>query len=253
MTTMTLMDQLAISPICNPEFSLEEALRAYANLGFKHFEIHNAPGVGAKFLPDGDVPGFLALARKHGMDYTSFHLPVVKDEASFRAALEAARQAERLGCEALLFRAPTVEAYGEWLPRFLDETDGLKPFVVVTNHKNTAISNLDDYREVLQRVDDSRLRCLLEVGHFHAVGIRWEEGYELLKGKVGLVHIKDIKDGSSVPYGQGEVDFGKLLRTLADDGYRGRIVVELEGNQDEGSTEQLAAAVEHLKSCAVRS
>ncbi|MGQ9730064.1 MAG: hypothetical protein ACUVX8_02205 [Candidatus Zipacnadales bacterium] len=52
--------------------------------------------------------------------------------------------------------------------------------------------------EVFAAGGDSRLKCPLEVGQFHTVGISWSEAYDALVGRFELVHIKD-QTGSLPP------------------------------------------------------
>jgi sugar phosphate isomerase/epimerase len=110
----------------------------------------------------------------------------------------------------------------------LDE-EQIRVTPVVQNHRGTAISTLEDYQEVFLLIDnDPRLKAVLEVGHFHRVGVPWRRGWEYLSGRIALIHINEIHDGKSVPYGTGEVDFAGLLRQIKATNYQGEIVVELE-------------------------
>lgn len=89
-------------------------------------------------------------------------------------------------------------------------------------------ASLADYREVIDGIGDPRMKDLLEVGHFQMAGIPWEEGYELLKGSVALVHVKDMIGSQPVEFGTGEVDLPKLWATMRDAGYTGDFVIEME-------------------------
>jgi sugar phosphate isomerase/epimerase len=99
----------------------------------------------------------------------------------------------------------------------------------VQNHRGTAISTLEDYQEVFDSLDnDPRLKAVLEVGHFHRVGVSWQTGWEFLFDRIALIHVNDIRDGKSVHYGTGEVDFAALMQKIKTSNYTGEIVVELE-------------------------
>jgi len=87
---------------------------------------------------------------------------------------------------------------------------------------------LADFRQVLDAIDDPRMKAILEVGHFQRVGANWRDGWDLLGARLALIHVNDIRDGRSVPFGTGEVDFAGLMKQVRQKGYAGNIVVELE-------------------------
>ena len=230
---MTRIDpsQFVASPACLPKLTLEEILPAYAQLGFSKFEAFS--GWCKSHLDISQDPGpALALARRHGFTFTSFHLPpVTSDDASLASALRAACFAQALGVSVMLYKADTRENYIRRAKPFLDALTQEKITVtpVLQNHKGTAISTLEDFREVITGINDRRMKTLLEVGHFQRAGFHWTQGYELLKGSLALVHVNDIDEANnSVPFGTGRVDFPGLFDQLARDNYPGNIVIELE-------------------------
>ena len=92
--------------------------------------------------------------------------------------------------------------------------------------------------------------------HFARAGIHWRDGYDLLGESIALVHINEIDGaGQSVPFGTGKVDFAGLFRYLADKGYDGEVVVELElATRDtdvERTVVELKNALAHLRACGV--
>jgi sugar phosphate isomerase/epimerase len=135
----------------------------------------------------------------------------------------------------------------EAAPAVLEEASRLGATVVLQNHAGTAIESAADYATLFDRIGDPRLGGTLEVGHFLKAGIRWEEGYDALRGRVSLVHLKDMRDRESVEYGEGEVDFGALFRRLKADGYRGPLVIEYESNDMTARPPGGARAVRHLR------
>ena len=93
-------------------------------------------------------------------------------------------------------------------------------------------TNQFDYRQVLDGIDDPRMQAVLEVGHFHSAGVRWQDGYDLLAGRIALVHIKDQVGPKPVPFGTGEIDLPEIFERLSADGYAGDVVVEMELEAD---------------------
>ena len=226
------VDQLVSSPACIPQMTLEEILPVYADLGFRKFEAFSG-WCRSHLKIDQDPAGYVDLARQHGLSYTSFHLPPIGDdfEATLDQAIRAARFGQAIGADVVLYKANTRENYVKGARPFLDALDqqGIRVTPVLQNHKGTPITTLDDFREVIDGINDPRMKTLLEVGHFQRAGVSWRQGYDLLAGSIALVHINEIDPaGKSVPYGTGIVDFRGLFEQLAQDGYRGNIVVELE-------------------------
>jgi sugar phosphate isomerase/epimerase len=242
------MFTIAVSPCSNPELTLEEALQAYSGLGYRRFELFTSWAKSA-VDPTRDPAELLALAARHGFAFSSIHLPPMDDDLDASVA-RAARMAEfgsRLGCRVALVKAATRANHIAGGPRLLDAIEHLPILPVLQNHAGTAISTLDDYREVLAGVADERMKCTLEVGHFHTVGVSWEEGYGLLQGRLELVHIKDQIGPQSVPFGTGEIDLAGLLPRLAADGYGGDVVIEMEVEDRENTLAYLREALAYVK------
>jgi sugar phosphate isomerase/epimerase len=242
-----LRGRLAVSPCSNPEWDLDSVLAAYAEIGFRKFEVFTSWCKSA--FDVGRDPGFyLRMGRKHGMTFSSLHLPPVDGSApeQFAPAVAAARFAAALGVKVVLFKAKSRPAYVQAARPFLDAIQGLPVTPVLQNHKGTPITTLEDFREVLAGIGDPRLKALLEVGHFHSVGVSWRAGWELLKDRLALVHIKDQVGAQSVPFGTGEVDLMGLLRHLDATGYAGDLVVEMETSDQENRVRYLREAFAYL-------
>ena len=252
MTTTDMMDRLVASPCCNPELGLEPALEAYAGIGFRKFEVFTS-WVASAFDIDGDPHAYRALGERYAIRFTSFHLPPVDDnDASIARAIETARLAKAVGAEVVLFKATTRPNYIRAAGPFLDAAADLGLTPVLQNHAGTAISTLGDFREVIDGIGDGRMHALLEVGHFHSVGVSWREGYDLLGDRIALVHVKDQVGRQSVPFGTGEVDLAGLFRHMRSVDYAGHFVVEMEVTVRENTLAYLAEAVDYiLTTCAV--
>jgi len=242
------MFSIAVSPCSNPEMTLEEALAAYAKLGYRRFEMFTG---WAKSSADfhADPQPCLDAAARHGFAYCCIHLPALTEdvEASVAEAALAARFGAAIGCRCAIVKAKTRDDFAAGTRRLLDAIDDLPITPVLQNHKGTAITTLDDYREVLDRVADERLRCLLEVGHFHSVGVSWSEGYAALEGRIAHVHVKDQVGTQSVPFGTGEIDLPGLLARLVADGYDGDVVVEMEVADKQNTLRYLGDALAYIQ------
>lgn len=245
---MLKKSQLTASPACIPSMKIEELLETYSEMGFTNFEIFT-DWVESAFDWNKDPAYYLKLGQKYGIKFTSLHLPKVSQEesGSLEESVKAAVFAEALGVEVVIFKAKTIEDYIEFAGEFLDRIGGLSVKTVFTNHAGTAVSSLEDCIKVTEGVGDERLKALLEVGHFHVSGVKWSEGYEYEKGRVELVHIKDIIGKESVEYGTGEVDLPGLFNTLDQDGYQGQFVVEVEKKPVEVAKEHLIKGLNYFE------
>jgi sugar phosphate isomerase/epimerase len=242
------MERLVASPCSAPKWTLDEVMAAHAELGFRKYEAFTG-WVASALDVSADPAAYVETAERHGMRYTSFHLPAVDGEdfdASLAAAIEAAKFAKAVGAGIVLFKAKARPAYVRAAPAMLDACEELGLTAVVQNHKGSPLNDVAGVREVLEGAADERLEALLEVGHFHQAGVTWDEAYDYLRGRVALVHVKDIARGEPVGFGEGEIDFAALVAALKADGYAGDYVVELEGKCWDDPKRYLCEAVELL-------
>ena len=242
----TSISQLAASPCSTPKLGLEEFLAANAKLGFGKFEIFTG-WAGAAFDIDGDPQSYVNLAAAHGMRFSSLHLPPIGEDLDITRAVAAARFAAAVGAPIVLYKAAGRDAYIAAAGAFLEAVDDLPVTPVIQNHFGTPVTSLDDFRAVLDGIGDPRMKALLEVGHFHAAGVRWPDGAELLAGRIAMVHVKDMIDRQSVPFGTGEVDLPGLFEHMSATGYTGDYVLEMEVADKENTLTYVGEAIEYLR------
>jgi sugar phosphate isomerase/epimerase len=242
------LDDFVVSSCSLPQHDLPSILGLCREIGYRSFEVFTS---WAKSSIDYhlDPAPFRDEFERRGMRVHSFHLPPIGDdiEGTLRESLSACRFAKALGAEIVLYKANTRPNYVAAGKRFLDGACGLGLTPVLQNHAGTAVSTLADFREVLDGIGDDRLQALLEVGHFHSVGVGWKEAYEQLHDRVALVHIKDQIGRRSVPFGTGEIDLPGLFARLQEDGYRGKIVIEMEVEDAENTPQYLADALRYVQ------
>ena len=240
--------RVSVSPCSNPEMTLEEALAAYGRLGYERLEMFTSWAKSAANVERGPAE-YLEAAERHGFAYSSIHLPPFEEDlkASLARAAETCRFGAALGCRVAIVKATSRQNHIAGAPLLLEAIEGLPITPVLQNHAGTAISTLDDYREVLDGIGDPRMKCTLEVGHFHSVGVQWPQGYDLLAGRIELVHIKDQIGSQSVPFGTGEIDLPGLLARLIEDGYEGDVVVEMEVEDRENTLQYLGDALAYVR------
>lgn len=224
------------------------ALRAYRALGYRKFEVFTGWARSAVSIEE-DPEAYRRLADGIGMRLSSFHLPPIDPEGfetSLERAVKATCFAMELGATHVIFKAADRPTYIRAAGAYLDAIEGLPVTPVLQNHSGTAISTLEDFREVVQGIADERMRSLLEVGHFHRVGVSWKQAYSQLESSVALVHLKDMQGDDSVAFGSGEIDLKGLFARLFEDGYAGDFVVEMEARTGVDNLRLLGETVKFL-------
>lgn len=241
-------ENLVVSPCSNPELGLDEALDAYSRLGYQKFEVFTG-WVKSGFDIDCPPEFYRQKGRRYGMRFKSMHLPAIGNDidGTLAKAVQGARFAEAIGADVVLYKATSRPNYIKAAKRFLDAIEEVGVTPVLQNHAGTAISTLGDFEEVLQGIDDGRMKALLEVGHFHSVGVSWKQGYDLLREKIALIHIKDQVGRQSVPFGMGEIDLPGLFRHMDSVGYAGDYVIEMEVADKEHTLTYLAQAMKYME------
>ncbi len=242
------MGNIAVSPCSNPEMALNEALKSYAALGYRKFEVFTG-WANSRFDLEKPPEFYLNKGRQYGMEFSSMHLPPIEQdiEAGVANAVEATRFAAAIGACVVLFKAATAEGYIRAAPPYLDAIEGLNVTAVLQNHAGTAISTLEDYARVIEGIGDARMKTTLEVGHFHSVGVSWRQGCDLLAETIALVHIKDQIGRQPVPFGTGKIDLPGLFSHMNSAGYTGDFVVEMELRDAENTLECLGQAARYLQ------
>ena len=243
------MIQLAISSCSMPQMELEPLLQLARECGYSHFELFSDWAVSRVSPRDDDAAQLRALGRSHGVAFCALHLPKVRLETlndDINNARAAARLAREVGAPIVLYKAADLNSYRASAPLLLPEFERLGLTPVVTNHCGTAFETPAQLLEILDAVGDGRLQTLLEVGHFHSVGIGWRDALEALGASVAHVHIKDQIGAQSVPFGEGEIDLRGLFDALAARDYNGSVVIEMEVADAQNTPRYLKAAREYL-------
>ena len=98
--------RLAVSPCSTPELTLEEALKAFGDIGFRRFEMFTAWAKSA-IDADADPEPVRRLLDQHGFRLSSMHLPSLTEDldASLEEAVRTCRLASELDCPVAIFKA----------------------------------------------------------------------------------------------------------------------------------------------------
>ncbi len=114
------------------------------------------------------------------------------------------------------------------------------------NHRGNLLENIEDYRRILPELPD-RAKVLMDTGHLLSAGVDVRAFAEAFADRTGLVHLRDQKGETPVPFGEGDLPFEDVIGLLKDAGYRGELVVELENVTWGEPAEACAVAREYVE------
>ncbi|MBN1670953.1 MAG: sugar phosphate isomerase/epimerase [Kiritimatiellae bacterium] len=234
-----------------PTLDLETVLSEYARIGFRKLEVWTM-WAASKLDIDADPATYVAQAERHRMCFPVAHLPLVRrgKAETLDRAIRSARFAAAVGARIVSFKADTIETYIETASRMLDAAEETGITVVVQNHQRSAVETLEQTRALHEGIADSRMKALLEVGHFHIYGVGWKDAWDCLGERVVHVHVWDRIGEKAVPFGTGEIDLPGLFRYADSVGYAGDFLLEMEVGDDAAAVRFLADAFEYVRGIA---
>ncbi len=144
-------------------------------------------------------------------------------------------QARALGCRRVKFTgARRGEAGG--LENVIDALKALAPaaeemdvLVLVENHANNNIENVEDYDQIFDAVPSSHVGMCLDMGHFDGAGVNNMEIVGRFYDRILHIDLKDtIEFGTykTVNFGEGVTDFHGIVSKMIEHGYTGYLVIE---------------------------
>jgi sugar phosphate isomerase/epimerase len=91
------------------------------------------------------------------------------------------------------------------------------------------VDTMDRFAELHRAVGHPAFGLTLDVGHLHCLGEPVAETFRRWKDVLWNVHLEDMRRGvhDHLMFGEGEMDFGAVLRGLHEVGYAGGAFVEL--------------------------
>jgi len=91
------------------------------------------------------------------------------------------------------------------------------------------IDSMTRYAELFDRVRHTHFGLTLDIGHLHCLSEPIGPTLRRWKHVLWNVHIEDMRRGvhEHLMFGEGEIDFGQVMRTLHEIGYAGVVGVEL--------------------------
>jgi L-ribulose-5-phosphate 3-epimerase len=92
------------------------------------------------------------------------------------------------------------------------------------------IDTMTRFTELHERIGQPFFGLTIDIGHLHCQGeLPIGEHLRRWRDRLWNVHIEDMRRGvhDHLMFGEGEIDFGEVLRVLAEIGYEGGVHVEL--------------------------
>jgi sugar phosphate isomerase/epimerase len=111
------------------------------------------------------------------------------------------------------------------------------------------LETMDRYAELFEKVNHPRFGLTLDVGHLHCLNEPIGPTIRRWKHVLWNVHIEDMRRGvhEHLMFGDGEIDFAEVLRSLREIDYRGGVFVELSRHSHD-AVETARKALAFLKS-----
>lgn len=244
---------LVFSPTLCPDLLLPEVLDLAKAAGFSRIELFRVYTESTPVHRDWSVPMVRTAIADAGLALSGFNIRNLtgrKADSDERNLAYNLRQLEwdihlgrALGINTLNAKggARTDEALADLIEGVNTLLDNIPDIALnLGNHKGNRLQGLADFQAVLPELPE-RARVLLDTGHLLSVSEPIMPFAEALAERIGLVHLRDQQGEKPVPFGEGNLPFAELFELLADSGYDGPVVIELE---EVDWDEPLSAAIE---------
>lgn len=244
--------KLAFSSLGCAEKSFSETVELAARLGYEGVELRGANGTMDLWESEEFAPENLPKLKQHLKDAkvaltdigTSVNFSSCTKEGARKSLMEAQRFAE-IAAE---LRTPYIRIFGGKVPEGISReecekwvADGCALLGEVMKFYDVMplLETHDDFstgasvRRVLDLAGQENLGVLWDILHPYRWGEKPEETWELLKGRVRHVHVKDAntfdRDGFDIALvGEGKLPVRWILKTLEENSYDGYLSLEWE-------------------------
>lgn len=240
------------------KFSLSEAIKKIAGLGFGGIEIMgDRPHL---YPPDYDKNKTGKLKKRikeHGLKITninSFTLFAVGDtylpswiepepgarEIRIRHTLDSIRLAAELGCTNISVppggplsdtsRSEAISLFHQGLEKVIPLAESLAIKILIEPEPNLLIERAAEFKSFIRDVRSPALGLNFDIGHFFCAGEDPSATFEELFEWVGHVHIEDIATNRKHRHliaGKGAIEFPHVFNTMKRLGYANDISLEL--------------------------
>lgn len=232
--------QLSFSTTVCPKLQLPEALEIATQAGFNRIELFRTWTESSPVHADTSVRMVRDRLENAGVTLSGLNIRNItgrkadSDERNLRYNLRQVEwdvhlaRALRLTSANLKGGARTDEATEDLIEGINTVLERIPDFTLnLGNHHGNRLENIHDYQTILPQVPD-RAKVLMDTGHLLSAGVDILAFAETFADRIGLVHLRDQKGETPVPFGEGDLPFADVIKILKDAGYDGELVIELE-------------------------
>ena len=243
------MNPITFSTLACPAWSIGTIIAKASEFGYDGIEWRGGPQGHVQPTMSAEQ---IAVLQKASADagilavavtaYTSFVSPLAKER---QANIDELRRYSDLAAE---LDAPYVRAFLGELPSGVNLDSSIyenitECLTVTADYAESvgvkvAIEPHDDFVRsstivpILNRVQHPALRVIWDIGNAFAAGEQPDRGFELFKGRIAYVQVKDGKRDDATwqlcPLGQGNVPLDQVFKLLRANNYQGAFSVEWE-------------------------
>lgn len=251
--------QLSFSTTVCPKLLLPDALEIATNAGFNRIELFRTWTESSPVHADTSVRTVRERLENAGVTLTGLNIRNItgqKADSNERDLRYNMRQVEwdmhlsralNLNSANLKGGARTDEATEDLIEGINNVLERVPDFTLnLGNHKGNRLENIDDYKTILPQVPDMA-KVLMDTGHLLSADVDILTFAETFADRIGLVHLRDQKGETPVPFGEGDLPFADVIKILKDAGYEGELVIELEKVTWGEPAETAAVAREYIE------
>ena len=232
--------QLTFSTTVCPDLLLPDALNVATEAGFDRIELFRTWSESSPVHADTSVRMVRERLDDAGVTLTGLNIRNItgrntaKDERDLGYNMRQVEwdihlsRALRLQCANLKGGDRTDEAREDFIKGINHVLGRVSDFTLnIGNHKGNLFENIEDYQGILPELPD-RVKVLMDTGHLLSAGVDVRAFAEAFAERIGLVHLRDQKGETPVPFGEGDLPFEDVIGILKGAGYDGELVIELE-------------------------
>ena len=251
--------QLSFSTTACPKAELPEALKICNHAGFDKIELFRTWTESSPVHDDTSVPMVRERLDAAGVTLTGLNIRNITGRKSDSDERNLGYNLRQVTWDMHLARAlrlksantkggtRTDEALEDLIEGVNTALDRIEDFTLnLGNHAGNRLQGLEDYQAVMPNVNE-RAKVLIDTGHLLTAGEEILPFAEAFADRIGLVHLRDQKGDTPVPFGEGDLPFEDLIKILKNAGYDGTLVIELEKVTWGEPAESAAKAREYIE------
>ncbi len=138
----------------------------------------------------------------------------------------------------------TAENFIENFEKGLQYASKLGMHLAIENIGYSLMNSLETIMKYVKRYRTPYFTTYADVGNMRAVGLDIRREFEIAKGYISAIHVKDVMENviRRIPFGEGIMDFHEAFRVIRDSGFSGPVLIEMWADGREDALEAVVAA-----------